>query len=76
MNKVENQIIEIIEKLRPFLISDGGDVKFIKLENNVVYISLLGACSGCPMMNLTLKDVIETSIKNEIPEITEVINVE
>ncbi|MDD2180854.1 MAG: NifU family protein [Bacilli bacterium] len=76
MKEKEEKIINIINKLRPFLMSDGGDIEFIKLENNIVYIKLLGACLGCQMVNITLKEVIETTIKNEIPEISEVINLE
>ncbi|HHU54284.1 MAG TPA: NifU family protein [Mollicutes bacterium] len=75
MTEIENKIINIIDELRPFLISDGGDIKFIKLENNIVYIKLLGACSTCQMVDITLKEVIETAIKNEIPEINEVVNI-
>jgi len=48
----------------------------IKIEDNVVYVKMLGGCQGCPMMGITLKNVIEESIKNEIPEIAEVRNVE
>ncbi|MFA5603852.1 MAG: NifU family protein [Bacilli bacterium] len=76
MKNNEEKIINIINELRPFLISDGGNIEFVKLENNIVYIKLLGACSNCHMVNITLKEVIETAIINEIPEITEVINVE
>ena len=74
MQNNEEKIIKLINELRPFLLSDGGNVEFVKLEDNIVYIKLLGACSGCPMVNVTLKEVIETAIKNEVPEIKEVIN--
>ena len=43
----EDKIKEIINKLRPYLIGDGGNVEFIKYENNIVYIKMLGACAGC-----------------------------
>jgi len=69
-------IKEIIEKIRPFLISDGGNIEFIKYENNIVYVSLLGACAGCAMIDITLKDGIEDLIINEIPEVKEVVNVD
>ncbi len=71
----EEKIKEVIEQLRPFLISDGGNIEFVKVENNIVYIKLLGACSGCPMATITLKDLIEKAIISEIPEIKEVINI-
>lgn len=73
--KIEKKIIEVIDKLRPFLLNDGGNLEFIKYENNIVYVKLLGACAECNMMDITLKDGIEQLIINEIPEVKEVINV-
>lgn len=73
---MESKIIDIIDKLRPFLINDGGNLEFIKYENNIVYVKLLGACAECNMMDITLKDGIEQLIINEIPEVKEVINIE
>lgn len=70
----EEKIISIINKLRPFLINDGGDIKFIKYENNVVYIKMLGACAGCGLIDITLKEGVEAAIKEEIPNVKEVIN--
>ena len=74
-NKVEERVIEIIDKLRPFLINDGGNIEFIKYENNIVYIKMMGACLNCYMLDVTLKEGIEAAIKEEIPEVKEVINV-
>ncbi len=73
--KEEQKIKEIIDKLRPFLISDGGNIEFIKYENNIVYIKMLGACAGCELMDFTLKEGIEGAIKEEIPSVKEVINI-
>ena len=67
---------EIIEKIVPYLNSDGGNLEFIKLEDNIVYIKLTGACGCCPHKNETIKYGILESIKEEIPEIKDVINVE
>ena len=75
MNKIEKKIIEVIDKIRPFLINDGGDIEFIKYENGKVYVKMLGHCSNCSIMDVTLKDGIEIALINEIPEVTEVINV-
>lgn len=75
MENTENKIIEIINKIRPFLLNDGGDIEFIKYENNVVYIKMIGACSHCYMLDVTLKDGIEAAIKEEVPEVIEVRNV-
>ena len=71
----ENKIIEIIDSIRPFLIGEGGDIEFVKYENNIVYIKLTGACANCSMIDFTLKDGIESTIMEEIPEVKEVINV-
>ena len=73
-NKTEDKIKLLIERIRPYLINDGRDLKFIKYENNIVYVQLTGACEGCPIMDITLKDGIEEILKNEIPEIKEVKN--
>ena len=74
-SEIELKIISIIDKLRPFLISDGGNLEFVKYENYIVYVRLMGACKDCALIDVTLKDGIEEFIKNEIPEVVEVINV-
>ena len=73
-DEVEKKIIDILDHLKPFLISDGGNVEFIKYEDNIVYISLGGACAECQMLDLTLKDGIEATIMEEIPEVKGVVN--
>lgn len=75
MNDVEKKIISVIDKLRPFLISEGGDIEFVKFEDGIVYVKLLGQCNNCPMADVTLKDGVEFTLINEIPEVTEVINI-
>ncbi len=74
--EIELQIIALIDKMRPFLISDGGNLEFVKYEDNIVYVRLSGACKDCSMIDITLKDGIEEMIVNEIPEVKEVINVD
>lgn len=73
--KAEKKIKEIIEQIKPFLKRDGGDIEFIKYENNIVYVKMLGACAHCPMIDVTLKDGVEASIQAELPEVIEVVNV-
>lgn len=73
--EIENKIKEIIDNLKPYLISDGGNIDFIKYEDNIVYVKLQGACANCDMLDMTLKDGIESVIKDEIPEVVEVINI-
>lgn len=75
-SEIELKIISLIDKIRPFLISDGGNLEFVKYENEIVYVRLSGACKDCAMIDITLKDGIEELIVNEIPEVKEVINLD
>jgi len=75
-NNIEKKINEVLDKIRPYLENDGGSVKFNRFENGVVYVTLIGACSNCPMAAATLEDGIETALVNEIPEVIKVINEE
>ena len=72
MSDVVEQIKEVIEQVRPSLQADGGDVTFIEYINNVVMVELNGACGACPMSTITLKQGIETAIKNAVPEVISV----
>ena len=74
--ELELQVKAIIDKMRPFLISDGGDLEFVKLEDNIVYVRLSGACQNCSLIDVTLKEGVEEMIINEIPEIKEVRNID
>lgn len=73
--KVENKIKELLDDLRPFLNQDGGDIEFIKYEDNFVYIKLMGACAHCGYQDETISYGIESYLKESIPEIEGVINV-
>lgn len=75
-NDVNAKIISVIDKIRPFLISDGGNLDFVKYQDNIVYVKLTGSCANCPMIDITLKDGIEELIINEIPEVKEVRNID
>jgi len=70
MKKLE----EVLDKIRPALQRDGGDVQLIKYDKKkgVVELSLIGACSHCPMADFTLTNLIEQEIKAQIPEVKEV----
>lgn len=76
MENTEAKIIAIIDKLRPFLISDGGNIEFVKFEDGICYVRMLGHCQGCLMMDVTLKDGIELAITSEVEEVIEVRNIE
>lgn len=75
MKETEKKIIDVIEKIRPFLISDGGNIEYIKFEDGIVYVKMMGHCSNCPMLDVTLKESIELAITSEVPEVIEVRNV-
>lgn len=73
-NSVEVKIKEVLDRIRPYLQNDGGDVTFKRFENGVVYVSLVGACSNCPMAAVTLEDGVESALISEIPEVIKVVN--
>lgn len=61
-----------IEKVRPYIQGDGGDVEFVKLEDDIVYVKVYGACVGCMALDSTLKDGVEALILDEVEGIKEV----
>ena len=70
---MKEKVQAAIEKIRPMLKADGGDVELIDVsDSGVVQVRLQGACSGCPMSQMTLKNGIERIIKQEVPEVTAV----
>ena len=71
---MEEKIKNVLDKVRPYLQNDGGDIVFKRYENGVVYVKLIGACSKCPMAIQTLEDGIEQALVNEIPEVVKVVN--
>ena len=73
---IVKKIKEVIDKLRPYLQNDGGDIQFKRFENGVVYVKLVGACSNCPMATMTLQDGIENALINEVPEVIKVVGEE
>ena len=68
----EEAVKNCIEKIRPYLQHDGGDVEFVSLENDIVYVRVHGACVGCISLDLTLKEGVEKLILDEVPDIKEV----
>ena len=61
-----------IKKIRPFLQRDGGDIELVDVVNGVVKVRLKGACSGCPMSQMTLKQGVEKALKEDVPEVVSV----
>lgn len=69
---VEDQVMEVLDKLRPFLLRDGGDCELVDVEDGIVKLRLLGACGSCPSSTITLKAGIERALVEEVPGIVEV----
>jgi Fe-S cluster biogenesis protein NfuA len=66
------KVIQLLNDIRPGIQMDGGDIEFVELKDNVVYLRMLGACGGCPMAQLTLKEGIERYLRQKLPEIISV----
>ena len=74
-NKDVDKINEILDTIKPYLINDGGDLEFVKYEDDYVYIKLLGVCHNCEYASDTVNNLIYQSLKNEIPNLKGVISV-
>jgi len=72
---MNEKVEKALDKIRPALMADGGNVELVEVKDGVVKVKLTGACGGCPMSQMTLKMGIERSLKSEIPEIKEVVAV-
>lgn len=66
------QVQEVLDKLRPFLLRDGGDCELVDVEDGIVKLRLLGACGTCPSSTITLKAGIERALLEEVPGVLEV----
>ena len=75
MNDLDQRIEQALEEIRPFLKSDGGDIALLGVEGQTVKVQLMGACVGCSVNQMTLKQGVELTIKKYAPEIQEVVNV-
>jgi len=76
MDQKIEKIKDVLDSLRPFIQSDGGDIEFVKYEDDYVYIKLSGACAGCEFIDYTLEDNVYEAIKEEIPECKGVLNID
>ena len=68
----KEQVQEVLDKLRPFLLRDGGDCELVDIEDGIVKLRLLGACGSCPSSTITLEAGIERALLEEVPGIIEV----
>jgi Fe-S cluster biogenesis protein NfuA len=73
---MQDKVKDILDKVRPYLVRDGGNVELVSVEEDgTVKVKLVGACAGCPHSQLTLKNGIERILKQEVPEVKEVVAV-
>jgi Fe-S cluster biogenesis protein NfuA len=72
---VEERTRAAVESFRPYIQADGGDIDFVKLENNIAHVRLRGACRGCPHAAMTLQMGVERHLRAQVPEIQGVVNV-
>lgn len=76
MAGIETKIKEILDaEIRPAVAMDGGDITFDRFEDGIVYLHMQGSCAGCPSSTATLKDGIETRLRDAIPEVLEVVSI-
>lgn len=71
---LEQRVNDALESIRPFLNKDGGDIELVKIEDERVYVKLVGNCNSCPMSFSTMKLGVENTIKQYAPEIKGVVN--
>ena len=69
---MQEKIELVLEKLRPYLKNDGGDIEFIDYKDGICYLKFLGHCANCSLMDVTLNEGIKEALISEIPEITDV----
>ena len=74
-NEIEKQIITVLEKIRPFLNRDGGDIEFVSFKDGEVFVKMTGACAGCDLIDSTLQDGVATLLQEEVPGVVKVTNI-
>jgi len=72
---MREKVAAVLDRIRPSLMADGGDVELVDVKDGVVSVRLVGACGSCPMSTMTLKHGVERTLKSELPEIKEVVAV-
>ena len=74
--QISEQIIEVLETLKPYFYMHGGDITFVGFVDGQVQVRLRGSCQGCSASSYTLKLLVEQSLKQEVPQVTEVVEIE
>lgn len=69
---IEQKIKDTLDEIRPFIAQHLGDIEFVKLENNICYVRMLGMCHSCPLSQLTLKQGVEELVKANVSEVQSV----
>ncbi|MDD3027503.1 MAG: NifU family protein [Erysipelotrichaceae bacterium] len=75
MEEVVEQIKAVLNKIRPYLNRDGGDIEYVDFVDGIVYVRMLGACAGCGMIESTLYDGVQQILMEEVPQVIGVENV-
>lgn len=72
LRTIEQKIEHALEEVRPFIAQHLGNIEFVRFENNICYVRMLGTCSGCPISQITLKQGVEEIMKASVPEVQSV----
>jgi len=76
MDSINDRVEKALEKIRPYLVADGGDISVVEItEDLILRVELKGACYGCPYSMQTLKAGVEMAVRNEVPEIKQVVDI-
>ena len=75
LREMQEKVEAVLEKIRPMLMMDGGNIELVEVKDGEVFVHLLGACGMCPSSTMTLKMGVERALKEEIPEIKRVVQV-
>ena len=73
--ELETKVESALEEIRPYLITDGGNIKLVGIENNIVKVQLVGACISCSVNQMTLTNGVEATIKRFAPQIEKVVEI-
>jgi Fe-S cluster biogenesis protein NfuA len=76
MDQTKDMVLKLIDKVRPYLQRDGGDIEVLNVEDGIVYVKMLGACDGCMAIDVTLKQGIEALLLENVPGVIGVVNVD
>ncbi len=72
---MREKVEAVLNQIRPNLVRDGGNIELVDAANGIVKVKLTGACGGCPMASMTLKNGVERALKERVPEVKEVVAV-